>query len=52
MINMYRWKQPHLTVRCVTAGFVEDGLLRTHLPMMFPLVKNGSQGIEDDQTLS
>ena len=30
-------------------GFVEDELLRKHLPRMFSLIKNESEGIEDDQ---
>jgi hypothetical protein len=36
-------------VRGEILGFIEDKLLRKHLPRMFSLIRNESQGIEDDQ---
>ena len=39
----------YLIVRDEFLGFVEDELLRKHLPTMFSLIKNESWGIEDDQ---
>ena len=38
-----------LIVRGEALGFVTDELLRNHLPRMFSLIKNESEGIEDDQ---
>jgi hypothetical protein len=35
-------------VRGEILGFIEDKLLRKHLPRMFSLIRNESQGIEDD----
>ena len=48
-MNRDCWGHSYLTVRGEILGFVEDELLRKHLPKMFSLVKNESQGIEDDQ---
>jgi len=36
-------------VRGEILGFIEDEPKRKHLSRMFPLIKNESQGIEDDQ---
>ena len=48
MINRDSWGHSYLTVRGEILGFVKDGLLRKHLPRMFSLIKNESEGIEDD----
>ena len=44
-----RWEDSYLIVRGEILGFVEDELLRKHLPTMFSLTMNESLGIEDDQ---
>ena len=49
MINRDSWGHSYLTVRGEILGFVKDELLRKHLPRMFSLIKNESQGIEDDK---
>ena len=36
------WGYSYSTVRGEILGFVEDGLLRKHLPKMFSLIKNES----------
>ena len=48
MINRDSWGHSYLTVRGEILGFMEDELLRKHLPRMFSLIKNESMGIEDD----
>ena len=48
MIDRDGWVHSYLNVRAGILGFVEDGLLRKHLPRMF-LIKDESLGIEDDQ---
>lgn len=48
MINRDSWGYSYLTVRGEILGFVKDELLRKHLPRMFSLIKNESQGIEED----
>ncbi len=42
MINRDSWGHSHSTVRGEILGFVEDDLLRKHLPRMFSLIKNES----------
>ena len=49
MVDRDSWGHSYLIVRGEILGFVKDGLLRKHLPRMFSLIKNESQGIEDDQ---
>ena len=49
MINRDSWGYSYLIVRGEILGFTEDELLRKHLPRMFPLNKNESWWIEDDQ---
>ena len=39
----------YLIVRGDFFGFGKVDLLRKHLPMIFSLIKNKSEGIEDDQ---
>ena len=39
---------PYLTVRGEILGFVKDEPLRKRLPRPRPLIKNESQGIEED----
>ena len=41
-VNRDCWGHSYLTVRGEILGFVEDGLLRKHLPKMFSLIKNES----------
>ncbi len=48
MIKRDSWGYSYLTVRGEILGFVKDELLRKHLPRMFSLIKNESQGIEED----
>ena len=48
MINRDSWGYSYLTVRGEILGFVKDEPLRKHLPRMFSLIKNESQGIEED----
>jgi hypothetical protein len=38
----------YFIVRGEILGFMEDELLRKHLPRMFSLIKNESWGLEDD----
>ena len=40
MINRDSLGHSYFTVRGEILGFVEDGLLRKHLPMMFSLIKH------------
>ena len=42
MIGRNSWGHLYSTVRGEILGFVEDGLLRKHLPKMFSLIKNES----------
>ena len=49
MINRDSWGYSYSTVRGEILGFVEDELMRKHLPRMSSLIKNESWGIEDDQ---
>ncbi len=49
MINRDSWGYSYSIVRGEILGFLEDELLRKHLPRMFSLIKNESRGIEDDQ---
>ncbi len=49
MINRDNWGYSYSIVRGEILGFLEDELLRKHLPRMFSLIKNESKGIEDDQ---
>ncbi len=48
MINRDSWGYSYPIVRGEILGFLEDELLRKHLPRMFSLIKNESKGIEDD----
>ena len=48
MINRDSWGYSYSIVRGEILGFMEDELLRKHLPRMFSLIKNESQGIEED----
>ena len=48
-MNRDSWRHSYFIVRSESLGFVKDELLRKHLPRMFSLIKNESQGIEDDQ---
>ena len=48
MINRDSWGYSYLTVRGEILGFAKDEPLRKHLPRMFSLIKNESQGIEED----
>ena len=50
MINRDSWGHSYSIVRGEILGFMEDELLRKHLPRMFSLIKNESWGIEDDLT--
>ena len=49
MINRDSWGYSYSIVRGEILGFMEDELLRKHLPRMFSLIKNESWGLEDDQ---
>ncbi len=42
MINRDSWGYSYSIVRGEILGFLEDELLRKHLPRMFPLIKNES----------
>jgi hypothetical protein len=48
MINRDGWGYSYLTVRGEILGFVKDERLRKRLPRTFSLIKNESQGIEED----
>ena len=48
MINRGSRGCPYLTVRGEILGFVKDEQLRKHSPRMLSLIKNESQGIEED----
>ena len=48
MINRDSWGYSYSAVRGEILGFAEDEQLRKHLPRMFSLIKNESQGIEED----
>ena len=48
MINRDSWGYSYSIVRGEILGFIEDEQLRKHLPRMFSLIKNESQGIEED----
>ena len=43
------WGYLYSIVRGEILRFMEDKLMRKHLPRMFSLIKNESWGIEDDQ---
>ncbi len=47
-INRDSWGYSYLRVRGEILGLPKDELLRKHLPRMFSLIKNESEGIEDD----
>ena len=47
MIKRDSWGYLYSIVRGEILGFLEDKLLRKHLPRMFSLIKNESVGIED-----
>ena len=49
MINRDRWGCSYLIVRGEILGFMKDEQQRKHSPRTFPLIKNESLGIEDDQ---
>ena len=49
MVDRDSWGHSYLTVRGEVLGSVKDRLLRKHLSRMFSLIKNESQGIENDQ---
>ena len=42
MLDRDSWGHSYLTVRGEILGFMEDELLRKHLPNMFSLIKNES----------
>ncbi len=48
MINRDSWGYSYFNVRGEILGSLKDELRRKHLPRMFSLIKNESQGIEDD----
>ena len=48
MVNRDSWGYSNLIVRGEILGFIKDEQLRKHLPRMFSLIKNESQGIEED----
>ena len=47
-MNRDSWGYLYSIVRGEILGFMEDKLMRKHLPRMFSLIKNESVGIEDD----
>jgi hypothetical protein len=49
MINRDSWGHSYSIVRGEILGFIEDELLRRHLPRMFSLIKSNSEGFENDQ---
>eukprot|EP01026_Neomeris_dumetosa_P084868 TRINITY_DN9_c0_g1_i1.p4 TRINITY_DN9_c0_g1~~TRINITY_DN9_c0_g1_i1.p4 ORF type:complete len:103 (-),score=2.19 TRINITY_DN9_c0_g1_i1:765-1073(-) len=49
MINRDSWGYLYWMVSGEMHGSIQDKLKRKHLPRMFSLIKNESQGIEDDQ---
>ena len=49
MINRDSWGHSYCRVGGEILGFLQDELVRKHLPRMFSLIKNESRGIEDDQ---
>ena len=49
MINSDGWGHSYCKARGEILGPLYDELLRKHLTRMFPLIKNESWGIEDDQ---
>ena len=48
MINRDSWGHLYCVVRGEILGFTQDKQLRKRLPRMFSLIKNESQGIEED----
>ena len=48
MINRDSCGYSYCIVRGEILGFLQDELMRKHLPRMFSLIKNESMGIEDD----
>jgi hypothetical protein len=48
MMNRDSWGHWYSIVRGEILGFMEDQLLRKHLPRMFSLIRDESQGIDDD----
>jgi hypothetical protein len=49
MIDRDSWGHSYYEARGEIHGPLYDELLRKHLTRMFPLIKNESWGIEDDQ---
>jgi len=49
MINRNNRGYLYFIVRGEILGFMKDKLKRKHLSSIFSLIKNESQGIEDDQ---
>ena len=49
MINRNSWGHWYFVVRGEILRLTKDPHRRKHLPRMFPLIKNKSLGIEDDQ---
>ena len=49
MVNRSGRGYLYFIVRGEILGFMKDKLERKHLPSTYPLIKNESQGIEDDQ---
>ena len=49
MIDRDGWGLTYCKARGEILGPLYDELLRKHLTRMFPLIKNESWGIEDDQ---
>ena len=49
MINSDGWGHSYCKARGEILGPLYDEQLRKHLTRMFPLIKNESWGIEDDQ---
>ena len=49
MIDRDSWGHSYYEARGEILGPLYDELLRKHLTRMFPLIKNESWGIEDDQ---
>ena len=51
-LNRNNWGDLYLIVRGEILGFLKDKHMRKHFTRVFPLIKNESWGIEDDQTPS
>ena len=48
MINRDSWGHSYSIARGEILGFIEDELLRKHLPRTLSLIKNEGRGIEND----